>query len=80
MESEKELTKICLDPDCTKQMIIREVGEFGSICIDRNSLEDTYDEDEFMNWLDENDLMIYCSYTICNKYDLGKEEHKEGEG
>jgi hypothetical protein len=70
-----KIENTCLEPDVTKSMILREVEEFGAICIDANDLENTFEEDEFMNWLEENDLRIYESYTICKK---GKYDTKKG--
>ena len=62
-----ENTGLTHDPEVLKQHIQREIGSYYAMCIDANDLENTFDQEEFENWLEEQGFGYYESYTIYKK-------------
>jgi len=77
MENEIENTNLNCDPEILKQHIKREIKNYSAMCIDRNDLENTFEQEEFESWLEENDMGYYESYTIYLKPCSRKGESRE---
>lgn len=67
MENQIENTSLGYEPEILKQHIKIEMTDYGAICLDCNELENTFDQEEFENWLKENNWGYYESYTIYRK-------------
>ena len=77
MENKIENTGLEHDHDILKQHIKKEIADYYAMCIDRNDLENTFEQAEFEEWLEENNMGYYESYTIYQKQKERKEEDLE---
>jgi len=72
-----ENTGLERDPNILKRHIKKEIADYYAMCIDRNDLENTFEQAEFEEWLEENNMGYYESYTIYQKQKVRKEESQE---